>query len=262
MELIAKYQPKYWFVENPAHVKGMEAEAMMKDLPSYVTDYCRWGFPYMKTTRVWTNLPLAELPRCNHDKTHPHEVTLGGCYGGQGGYTSKVQKGRVPPELCHHLLGEVEKQLERDAEAPFTRVQLFLTTADDPFELLLTRLLPVEGACANPDCSQVPCEGDLTCSAPCKSEVEKRGMGADGEPSRWGLPQIKVRFNEDLADVVDRVVVHGLQLVASGEPEVLDSRRTMTDRIALVALKVQALQCPQVGWAAPRLFLCANTSAT
>ena len=130
LELIAQFKPQYWFIENPAHPEGLEAEELMAGLPSYVTDYCMWGFPYKKTTRIWTNLRLREeLPRCDHGV--PHQVTLGGCYGGQGGFSAKTKKGRVPPKLCHHLLQEVETQLLRDEETPFTKIRLIVTTQGD-----------------------------------------------------------------------------------------------------------------------------------
>ena len=54
LEIIEYYNPKYWYLENPATGKLKDQEFMV-GLPSNDIDYCKYGYNYRKRTRVWNN---------------------------------------------------------------------------------------------------------------------------------------------------------------------------------------------------------------
>ena len=60
-ELVEKYKPTAWLIENPAHKNGLQnSKEMIKNLGEpndqhfYDCIYCAYGFPYQKRTRFWT----------------------------------------------------------------------------------------------------------------------------------------------------------------------------------------------------------------
>lgn len=66
LEIINYLQPKYWIVENP-QTGYMKKQPFMQDLPYKDVDYCRYGMPYKKATRLWNNLTNFEPLRCNRE---------------------------------------------------------------------------------------------------------------------------------------------------------------------------------------------------
>jgi len=66
LEIIEYLQPKVWMVENPEG-GSLKDQDFMKTLPHYVVSYCKYGFPYRKNTRIWTNLKNFEAKRCRND---------------------------------------------------------------------------------------------------------------------------------------------------------------------------------------------------
>ena len=63
-EITKYFQPRYWFIENPATGRMKEFNT---ELPFYDVDYCKYGFAYKKRTRIWTNLQNFNAQRCNRD---------------------------------------------------------------------------------------------------------------------------------------------------------------------------------------------------
>ena len=55
MEIIRYFDPKYWIMENPqgGTLKGQTA---VSQLAFNDIDYCKYGFPYRKRTKLWSNL--------------------------------------------------------------------------------------------------------------------------------------------------------------------------------------------------------------
>ena len=54
LELIFQLQPRVWFLENPD--SGMlKTRDFMQNIPFVRVDYCMYGAPYRKRTRIWTN---------------------------------------------------------------------------------------------------------------------------------------------------------------------------------------------------------------
>jgi hypothetical protein len=92
-EIITYFNPTYWFMENP----------MSGDMKKYTifdnwTDvaYCRYGFPYKKATRIWTNTTYMGK-FCNHKGKHQNVI------GGMRGGFSKYEKYRIPAELVDEI---------------------------------------------------------------------------------------------------------------------------------------------------------------
>jgi hypothetical protein len=64
-EIIDYFQPKHWWIENPATGRMKE---YITDKPFYDVDYCKysnWG--YKKRTRIWTNIEGFEPKKCKMD---------------------------------------------------------------------------------------------------------------------------------------------------------------------------------------------------
>ena len=67
LEIIRYLDPTYWVVENPQTGKLKEQE-FMRELPYKDVDYCKYGMPYRKRTRLWTNLnDWTPIPLCCKD---------------------------------------------------------------------------------------------------------------------------------------------------------------------------------------------------
>ena len=62
LDIIAYFQPRAWMIENPDSGLLKDRE-VVRGLPYVRTDYCCWGRPFRKRTRLWTNLTL-RLPLC------------------------------------------------------------------------------------------------------------------------------------------------------------------------------------------------------
>ena len=82
-------------IENPA-TSLLKDQPAVQGLPWVDADYCAFGFPYRKSTRIWTNMPLS-LPRC----------TASCQYGGKHPLTVQSAppgiRARIPPSLCVEL---------------------------------------------------------------------------------------------------------------------------------------------------------------
>ena len=54
LTLIDDLKPRLWFVENP-DTGLLKTRAVVAELPFVRVDYCMYGAPYRKRTRIWTN---------------------------------------------------------------------------------------------------------------------------------------------------------------------------------------------------------------
>lgn len=111
LDLIKELSPTYYFIENPRG--GLRKMGFMQDLPRYTTTYCQWGFPYMKATDIWTNHPNPKFkPACkNGDKCH--EPAPRGSQSGLQGVKGKVDRSRIPDELCDHIV-TISEEIENE----------------------------------------------------------------------------------------------------------------------------------------------------
>lgn len=71
LEIINYFQPRYYFIENP---DGGRMKDYLDYLPFYRVSYCRYGFPYRKNTRIWTNKIINNLKFCNHKGKHSKRI--------------------------------------------------------------------------------------------------------------------------------------------------------------------------------------------
>ncbi len=112
IELIKEFKPKFWIIENP-QTGLLKNQEFMKDLPFVDASYCKYGLPYRKQTRFWTNLPI-KLLTCNKDcdfiKEGKHIASAGN---GRKRYTDRnvslTQKYGVPEKLCLVILKRMEQ---------------------------------------------------------------------------------------------------------------------------------------------------------
>ena len=55
IDIIIYLDPKYWVIENPQTGK-LKDQDFMNGLPFNDIDYCKYGMPYRKRTRLWNNI--------------------------------------------------------------------------------------------------------------------------------------------------------------------------------------------------------------
>ena len=55
IEIIEYFKPMAWFIENP-QTGLLKKQEFMNGLPYKDIDYCKYGMPYRKRTRLWNNL--------------------------------------------------------------------------------------------------------------------------------------------------------------------------------------------------------------
>ena len=109
VSLIRALHPKYWFIENPRG--GMRKMDFMKALPRYTVTYCKYGDTRMKPTDIWTNHPSPNfIPPCKNGDAC-HEPAPRGSRTGTQGLENKIEKARIPSELCEHIVDICEEMV-------------------------------------------------------------------------------------------------------------------------------------------------------
>ena len=67
LDIIHYFKPDYWIIENP-QTGLLKEQEMMIGIPFKDIDYCKYGMPYRKRTRLWNNIDLWNpKPLCNKD---------------------------------------------------------------------------------------------------------------------------------------------------------------------------------------------------
>ena len=67
IEIIRYFNPSVWFIENP-QTGLLKRQEFMNDFHYFDLDYCKYGFPYRKRTRIWSNLTSWKpRPLCKKD---------------------------------------------------------------------------------------------------------------------------------------------------------------------------------------------------
>ena len=65
--ILEYFEPKFWILENP-QTGLLKDQLMMWGLPFKDVDYCKYGMPYRKRTRIWNNVFRWEpKPLCKRD---------------------------------------------------------------------------------------------------------------------------------------------------------------------------------------------------
>ena len=70
LEIIRYFNPRYWMMENP-QTGLLKHQSVVADLPYNDLDYCKYGMPYRKRTRLWNNIEAwTPRPLCKKDCGH------------------------------------------------------------------------------------------------------------------------------------------------------------------------------------------------
>ena len=129
---IVEYFGGHFAFENPQ--SGLlKTRAVVSGIPFFDTSYCRYGFPYRKTTRIWSNLALCLRKPCSLrdpcsamvGKRHPKTAQQGR----RGSDTSDRNNScpqrelySIPPTLCDEIAEAANLATqERDAGPPNPR---------------------------------------------------------------------------------------------------------------------------------------------
>ena len=105
--LIKEINPTCFIIENP--------RAMMRKLPimqqfnRHTVTYCQYGEQYMKPTDLWSNIQLDLKPPCKNGSSCHISAPRGSKKGVQG-IKGKVERGKVPQELCRSILDQITKR--------------------------------------------------------------------------------------------------------------------------------------------------------
>ena len=113
LELIRFLCPRLWFLENPD--SGLlKSRAVVAGLPYVRVDYCMYGAPYRKRTRIWTNADWKpKLCDRSHLVDGRHEKTA------QRGPCNRTDKAdrftrdelhRLPVALCREIFEVCQDQ--------------------------------------------------------------------------------------------------------------------------------------------------------
>lgn len=110
LEIIKYFDCEYWFLENPQTAK-LKDQYFMKSLPYVDCDYCMYGKPYRKRTRIWTNKKDIKLKLCDKNcGSFINGKHVGSCGNGRNKYSDKSyslhEKYSIPEDLIFSLFLE------------------------------------------------------------------------------------------------------------------------------------------------------------
>ena len=89
LDIIRYWNPKVWWIENP-QTGLLKSRGVVQGLPYVDLDYCQYGAPYRKRTRLWTNANYTPRPLCTA-KNHGMSAQKG---------PSKVRGTLLPGDIC------------------------------------------------------------------------------------------------------------------------------------------------------------------
>ena len=113
-EIIDYFDPEHWFLENPATART--GDYIDKDKPYWVVDYCQYGMPYRKRTKIWTNLKSFEPCLCDKQCSgwdgKKHAVRVNELGGGSDSTIlgKRSVRSKVPEELIRSLFMGVMRE--------------------------------------------------------------------------------------------------------------------------------------------------------
>jgi hypothetical protein len=149
LEIISYFVDCRWAFENPQSGLLKTRIHLIGGLPFFDTSYCRYGFPYRKTTRLWTNLALSLREPCTIrnpcsavvNKRHPMTAQQGRRGSDAGDVKNSCSQRRlytIPDELCDEIAAAANPAvLESDCSAvqPHARTDVQTQAAFIPEEL-------------------------------------------------------------------------------------------------------------------------------
>lgn len=123
LEIIRYFQPHVWFMENPA-TGYLKDQSFMKGLPYIDVHYCKYGYPYRKWTRIWTNLEGFTPKLCKNDCDALVEDKVSGCLRHQGTFGGIYpgvplhQRYSIPPSLVSEMFRYAKRMMETVPPSP------------------------------------------------------------------------------------------------------------------------------------------------
>ena len=74
LDILEYFNPRYWIIENP-QTGLLKDQLCMWGIPFKDVDYCRYGMPYRKRTRIWNNIfNWNPRPLCKRDCNSMNET--------------------------------------------------------------------------------------------------------------------------------------------------------------------------------------------
>ena len=106
LDIISFFQPLAFCIENPQ--SGLlKTREVVNGLPYVDFDYCSYGFPSRKRTRIWTNLEVSPPPLCRQ--------YCAACQGGRHReWAQKASKRRGETGFKTRGLGRISRFLVED----------------------------------------------------------------------------------------------------------------------------------------------------
>jgi len=115
LEIIKYFNPKYFTIENP---QTGDMKNYITDIPYTDVDYCMYGFPYKKRTRIWNNFDF-KGKLCNKECGNiVYGRHISNCGHLNKKYTSKMnnfssttlkERYRIPYNLIKSILDKMEE---------------------------------------------------------------------------------------------------------------------------------------------------------
>ena len=119
LEIIEYFKPQYFTIENP---KSGDMKKYITDLSFTDITYCKYGFPYMKPTRIWNNFNFKgkyckldceyifnnrHLQSCGNTETRNRNKHITNIEGIKGGGNNKTERYRIPPLLIKDWISQM-----------------------------------------------------------------------------------------------------------------------------------------------------------
>ncbi len=109
LDILEYFEPRFWMIENPQ--SGLlKDQTIMWGIPFKDIDYCKYGMPYRKRTRIWNNVfgweprPLC-LKDCGNIIDNKHIASA------QRGPSGKRETWTTQPRFTLHELYRVPHEL-------------------------------------------------------------------------------------------------------------------------------------------------------
>lgn len=118
LDIIVATKPRFWFIENPRGMMRKKIDALFqaRGIRAYrhTVTYCQYGDDRMKPTDIWTNWDNWQ-PRLPCKNGAPcHVAAPRGSKTGTQGIKGARERSRIPAEIFHEILDQLETNTARD----------------------------------------------------------------------------------------------------------------------------------------------------
>lgn len=116
LQIIAYFKPRIYILENP-QTGLLKNRKFMRGIPFHDVTYCKYGYPYRKPTRLWTNIrPEFFRPKfchmdCNMMSDGRHKQVIGTGQNDAVQCYVKQEKYRIPSKLLHDVFKAAMNQI-------------------------------------------------------------------------------------------------------------------------------------------------------